>query len=582
MRSGFREIHWISFKSTRVNMDSYVRMFADNAIYSAKSYSLVVKSSIICFGGNVFATIQTSCGRKFPLHNHDIVEVFSTATCENDDDMVKLALLYFLETVILSKEKPTPIPVERVDMLDDIKYFWRILGALCHIMLLVKSIVVAGKRNASTHIVWGYETISSLAEAFGIKSSLPRCPRMRNWTISGMPKKKILEDIFAGRGAKSRDHSVVEDASGVDLDADRVHSVPDKDKTVNAAMPDAYDHHSSPAPRTSTKGNSVEDRLMEERLSSIDSKQSSIDSRLSSIDRKLDCLIKLLGGTYNTTGVQLDEDADQCFDEVGVQDIGVGIHSVVGSRRKRRAAHTIQSPYDCQSLRRKMIRTLPVAGSVIFDPYRPVPDEVARQYAHFMDTSTDSQTVELFWITVGKNYLRDMECSPNWLTSDHMETVTHLIRQRTDKYPEVFDSRILVLDNHLFQYMEARLDLFNKNKSNYDFGEEMLKFLNGKEPMMKIKPCWEYDRILLPLNRDNNHWLLGDIDLRHRRMTLYDSRKHEQTDQSYKLKHYQRLMPMLPYILHAVGFFSFRHEISDSMDEFDISLDSNCPQQKIE
>ncbi|KAF3450447.1 hypothetical protein FNV43_RR06529 [Rhamnella rubrinervis] len=116
-----------------------------------------------------------------------------------------------------------------------------------------------------------------------------------NWTISGMPKKKILEDIFAGRGyevvgimvpkvhelplvatvhhaggQKPGDAApVVEDASGVDLDADRVHSVPDKDKTgtkkIDAVkrgrrhastspiaysqwLCDAYDRHSSPAP----------------------------------------------------------------------------------------------------------------------------------------------------------------------------------------------------------------------------------------------------------------------------------------------------------------------------------------------
>ncbi|KAF3435577.1 hypothetical protein FNV43_RR22666 [Rhamnella rubrinervis] len=530
-------------------MDSYVRMFADNAIYSAKvTIKLYLNSAIntikeklsttqlgmfekTCFGhfldmqelqfsGQVINhmlwrqcicddpnimvfnfggsgarfTIQEFClisglfcgpvpttrpttskrfrdtyfsGRKFPLHNHDIVEVFSTATCENDDDMVKLALLYFLETVILSKEKPTPIPVKCVDMLDDIKYFltypW---GTLSYDATIKSMRGCPGKRSNASHVysitgfpiafmVWGYETIPSLAKAFGIKSPL-EMSRIE-WTISGMPKKKILEDIFAGRG-------------------------------VSILMLIGYIRYQIKI----RQGNSVEDRLcaMEERLSSIDSRQSSIDSRLSSIDRKLDCLIKLLGGTYNTTGVQLDEDADQCFDEVGVQDIGVGDahrtcnqrtdhaaddivgpmsissspivesnamkvftqmsdRKLAGGRRKRRAAHTIQSPYDCQSLRRKMIRTLHVAGSVIFDPYHPVPDEVARQYAHFMDTSTDSQTVELFWITVGKNYFRDMECSPNWLTSDHMETVTHLIRQRADKYPEVFDSRILVLDNRL-------------------------------------------------------------------------------------------------------------------------------------
>ncbi|KAF3447679.1 hypothetical protein FNV43_RR08382 [Rhamnella rubrinervis] len=429
---------------------------------------------------------------------------------------------------------------------------------------------------------------------------------------------------------------------------------------VDAATPKAYCRHSAPSPRTATDGTSVETKLcaMEEKLfimddgissmdsklssmdsrlssmdskqssmdsrlssmdsrqSSIDSRQSSIDSRLSSIESKLDYLIKLFSSTYNTTGVQLDEDDVQHFDEVGgegtcdqridyatnhlVPPVSISSSPIVesehnvkvftqmsdrrlaSSRRKMEAAKTIESPYDYQSLHRRMIHTLPVSGSITFDPYRPVPDKVARQYVHFMDTSTNDQTMELFWITVGKDYFTDIECSPNWLTSDHMETVTHLIRQRADKYPEVFDSRILLLDNRLSQYMEIRLDFFNENKKNYDFGEEMLEFLNGKEPMMKIKPCWEYDRVLLPLNRDNNHWLLGDIDLCTRHMMLYDCRMYGQTDQSYQVKYYQRLMPMLPYILRAAGFFKYRHEISDSMDEFKISLAPDCPQQKKE
>ncbi|KAF3451325.1 hypothetical protein FNV43_RR07420 [Rhamnella rubrinervis] len=450
-------------------------------------------------------------GRKFPLHNHDIVEVFMTATCEDNEDMVKLALLYFLEIVILSKEMPKPMPVERVDVLDDIKYFLT--------------------------YPWGtlsfHATIKSMCDCL-------------NWTIGQITNKNKLEDIFSGQGGTSVDIRLC----------------------------------------------AIEERLsiMDSRLSSMDNKQSSMDNRLSSMESRLDSLIKLLSSTYNTTGVQLDEDGDQCFDEVRGEDVGVGDahrmcdqkinhaanhlvppvsissspiakseHSVkvftqmsnkklAGGRRKRRPAQTTESPYDCQSLRRKIIRTLPVSGSVTFDPYRSVPDEITRQYAHFMDMSADDHTVELFWITVGKKNFRHMEFSLNWLTSDaqlvgyphfkwevqssslllsrtlvlthylvvspvrgrwtphttvdsvwsggpykgkmdpHMETVTHLIRQRIDKYPEVFDFRILLLDNRLSQYMEARLDFFNENKETYDFGEEILEFLNGKEPMMKIKP----------------------------------------------------------------------------------------------
>ncbi|KAF3445299.1 hypothetical protein FNV43_RR14994 [Rhamnella rubrinervis] len=412
----------------------------------------------------------------------------------------------------------------------------------------------------------------------------------------------LITTVHHAGGQKPFDIApVVEDKTNVDVDTDRVHPVSAKPgakmrdavkrerrhsspsaythtasarqsspiaSSIGADTPDAYRRHSAPSSRTATESTSVEVRLcameeklsimdrrissMDSRLSSMDSRQFPMDSRLFSMESKLDCLIKLFSSVYNTTGVQ-------CFDEVGGEGIGMGDayrtcdqridhaanhlvppvsisssliaeseHNVkiftqmsdrklVGGRRKRKAARTIESPYNCQSLRRKMIRTLPVSGSVTFDPYRPVPDEVARQYAHFMDTSGNDQTVELFWINVGKDYFRDIECSPKWLTSD-------------------------------------------VNIGIVQFEGE----------------------VLLPLNRDNNHWLLGDIDLHAQHMTLYNCRKHRQTDQLYQVNHYRRLMPMLPYLLHAAGFFASRSNISDAMNEFGISLALDCPQQKID
>ncbi|KAF3455973.1 hypothetical protein FNV43_RR00616 [Rhamnella rubrinervis] len=297
-------------------------------------------------------------GRKFPLHNHDIVEVFSTATCENNDDMVKLALLYFLETVILSKEKPTLIPVECVDMLDDIEYFlaypW---GTLSYHATINSMRGCPGKRSNASHtysitgfpiafMVWGYETIPSLAEAFGIKSSLPLCPRMRNSTVSGMPKKKILEDIFAGQDP-SNAASVVEDKPDIDPDADRVYSVPDKDKTStkkNDAVKQGRRHlrrHSSPSAYTPA-ASACQLFAMEERLSSMDSRLSSIDCRQSSIDSRL-------SSTYNTIRVQLDEEDDQYFDEVGGEDVGVGDAYRTCDLRTDHAANHLVPPVSISS-----------------------------------------------------------------------------------------------------------------------------------------------------------------------------------------------------------------------------------------
>ncbi|KAF3450529.1 hypothetical protein FNV43_RR06614 [Rhamnella rubrinervis] len=412
-----------------------------------------------------------------------------------------------------TKERPTLVPIEHIDMLDDIEYFLTYSWGTLSYHTTIKSMCgcLARRSNAShtynitgfplAFMVYGYESISSLAKTFEIKSLTSICPRMLNWTITGMTNKNKLNDIFGRRGLHE-----------VPLIATVHHARGRKPSNIASVVegePDVHDHID--------RGTSVEVRLyvMEEKISSINSRLScmdnilsSIDSRLSSMESKLDCLIKLFSSTYNTTRVQGTMTMISVSIKLKVEDErGVGVddahrtcdrridhatyhlvppvsilsspimeseHSVqvftqisdrklAGGRRKRRCEKTIESPYDCQSLCRKMIRTLPVFGSVKFDLYCPVPDEVAQQYEHFIDTSVDDQTVELFWITVGKDYLKDMKCSPNWLTGD--------------------------------QYMEARLDFFNENRENYKFGEEILEFLNEREPVMNIKPCASYDRI---------------------------------------------------------------------------------------
>ncbi|KAF3455253.1 hypothetical protein FNV43_RR05701 [Rhamnella rubrinervis] len=219
-------------------------------------------------------------GRKFPLHNHDIVKVFSTAMCEDDNDMVKLALLYSLETVILSKEKPTPIPIERVDMLDDIEYFLTYLwGTLSYDATVKLMHGCLGKRSNASH----------------------------TYNITGFPIAFMLDED---------DDQCFDEVRGEDV------SVGDAHRTCDQRTDHAANHLIPPVSISS---------------SPFAESEHSVKVFTQMSDRKL-----------------------------------------AGGRRKKRAAKTIESPYNCQSLRRKMIRILPMSGSVTFDPYRLVSDEVAR------------------------------------------------------------------------------------------------------------------------------------------------------------------------------------------------------------
>ncbi|KAF3438500.1 hypothetical protein FNV43_RR21262 [Rhamnella rubrinervis] len=145
-------------------------------------------------------------GRKLPLHNSDIVDVFDTAMCKDDHDMLKLALLFFFETIVLSKETPTPMHIDRIDMLDDFNsYPWGTVSY--HITVRsMRGCPAKIANNSHTYTLigfplafmfWGYETIPPIATMFGIKSKDINCPRLLNWTTTGYATMKKLDPIFS-------------------------------------------------------------------------------------------------------------------------------------------------------------------------------------------------------------------------------------------------------------------------------------------------------------------------------------------------------------------------------------------------
>ena len=81
------------------------------------------------------------------------------------------------------------------------------------------------------------------------------------------------------------------------------------------------------------------------------------------------------------------------------------------------------------------------------------------------------------------------------------------------------------------------------------------------------------------MNRSNVHWILGDIDLVSRHMTLYDCRKRGDT---IELDYFGRMLSMFPYLLRAAGFYRARPDIPFSLQPFTISLAADCPQMAVE
>ena len=98
-------------------------------------------------------------GRKVPLHNSDIYDVFDPITCEDNDDMLRLALLLFSKTVVLSNEQSTLVPLKHIHMLDDLDYFmlYRWGTVSYHITVqLMRGCPIKGHNKSHTYTLTGF------------------------------------------------------------------------------------------------------------------------------------------------------------------------------------------------------------------------------------------------------------------------------------------------------------------------------------------------------------------------------------------------------------------------------------------
>ncbi|GMN23400.1 hypothetical protein TIFTF001_045768 [Ficus carica] len=138
----------------------------------------------------------------------------SNAKFDNDDDAVKLSLLYIMFSIPLSNASAVKIGPQFFALADDLDAFnsfpWGVLSweatraSICHTVdNMMSSKKRPLKKNATVHyslprfphalLVWAYETIPSIATKFTTKYE-SAIPRMTSWTTA---KKVKFNDVVA-------------------------------------------------------------------------------------------------------------------------------------------------------------------------------------------------------------------------------------------------------------------------------------------------------------------------------------------------------------------------------------------------
>lgn len=130
---------------------------------------------------------------------------FNVSKNGTDDDMLKMALLYFLESFLLPKQHTVNVNMEHIEMVDDEELFnnypWGRLAFELLVDYMQKALVSKGATGISMGgfifplLAWAYEVIPTLSspDNFFARKVSNRIPRIINWAADTQPKWKDLD-----------------------------------------------------------------------------------------------------------------------------------------------------------------------------------------------------------------------------------------------------------------------------------------------------------------------------------------------------------------------------------------------------
>ncbi|CAH9080819.1 unnamed protein product [Cuscuta europaea] len=131
-------------------------------------------------------------------------------------------------------------------------------------------------------------------------------------------------------------------------------------------------------------------------------------------------------------------------------------------------------------------------------------------------------------IKVSRTFFHVLLSPDHWLSSTHLHAITQLLNKDIDAHS-------MTLISPYVAHKILKKDIANDTHWGGD------KFLKKQE--------WtSFERVLIPLNAENKHWVLAEVLFRCRLVRVYDSMKTSRTPY-----YANELCVRLPYLVRAMG-----------------------------
>ncbi|XP_062100798.1 uncharacterized protein LOC133806723 [Humulus lupulus] len=146
----------------------------------------------------------------------------------------------------------------------------------------------------------------------------------------------------------------------------------------------------------------------------------------------------------------------------------------------------------------------------------------------------------------------------------HIDDALWGMRKRSQKYHDLFDQNVAILDELFSQWLCGHWEKFNlgKNYKDFVFDDVFIKYVNGEKPLRG--KAWENVHTLYaPLNIEGKHWVSLAVKLEKWEIVVFDSNINLTPERKF-IKHLEPFRCMLPYLLRQSGKFMGRlHKIPE-------------------
>ncbi|KAL4030458.1 hypothetical protein IC575_008695 [Cucumis melo] len=515
----------------------------------------------------------------------------------DDDDIMKLALVYFIEISLLGKDRRTKVDIGFFKIADDWNTFnnydWgrivfvRTLSALKR--ALDKQYAKGNKKSTQTKKY----TINGFPHAlqFIIKAVIEMTPEEEQLKIASG---ELFENfrsstiIQSKNGGSKRVREVVNDEDDFKKSKKQKSKIKMKKAIRNlqdrVAVGDEGDHK-------------VSEGLVDHTLESKDvdnAKTEDVDTggtpnwlRMPKEDEHIE--VKKKGDEYvleKKVDIGLEEPIDVVDDE-DVTEIEPFLtqRPHVRPARRKRASVYLSTPFTTL-IKRSLTSTTSTSEyeTIVYDPMHKILDvHLDRLRAWITDKRTDDELRETFHGKKSKAFLRDLFMCRRWLSDEHLDALFLFIRLKIKAAGIPSSQNFTTADTIFMRILVSKWPLYKeciKENRPFDWDEEyrLVDYVVGSKEDFQ-DPWASVDYVYSPFNVHGNHWVLLCLDLVSCQVKVWDSLPSFTTAEEMT----NILLPirqLVPKLLDSTGFFDRRGRSSTYKEPWPVVIVDSIPLQR--